>query len=122
MSQHGNETTNTSILDVLLALKHNVYRSLNTADLCVVREINGDTHRCEYLTDSDTHVAAVKLQGLDIKVNDVVLVTFTSNDFRTSLNAYKTNQANTNHDTPQEELHSILYGVITGLIFRKVEV
>ena len=39
---HGNDTENSSFLDVCFALKNNVFRTLNVADVCIVREINGD--------------------------------------------------------------------------------
>lgn len=120
MAQHGNDSENSSFLDVCFALKNNVFRTLNVADVCVVREINGDALRCEYITDASTNIECTKLDGLDIKVNDVVLVVFTSNDFRASLNAFKANQANT--DAKTLTFHEKSYGVIVGLIYRKPEV
>ena len=116
----GNDTENSSFLDVCFALKNNVFRTLNVADVCVVREINGDILRCEYITDSGTNIDCVKLQGLDINVSDVVLVIFTNNDFRASLNAFKASQANT--DSKTTLYHEKAYGVVVGLIYRKSEV
>lgn len=117
---HGNNTENSSFLDVCFALKNNVFRTLNVADVCVVREINEESLRCEYITDSNTSIECVKLQGLDIKVSDVVLVIFTNNDFRASLNAFKAGQSNTNSKTTS--YHEKTYGIVVGLIYRKSEV
>lgn len=117
---HGNETQDTSFLDVCFALKNNVFRTLNVADVCVVREINNESFRCEYITNSDTSIECIKFEGLDIKVSDVVLVVFTNNDFRASLNAFKAGQANTNATT--QAFHEKSYGVIVGLIYRRPEV
>lgn len=117
---HGNDTENSSFLDVCFALKNNVFRTMNVADVCVVREINGDILRCEYITDSGTNIECIKLQGLDINVSDVVLVIFTNNDFRASLNAFKANQTNT--DSKTALYHEKAYGVVVGLIYRKSEV
>lgn len=117
---HGNNTENSSFLDVCFALKNNVFRTLNVADVCVVREINEDILRCEYITDSNTNIECVMLQGLDIKVSDVVLVIFTNNDFRASLNAFKAGQPNTNSKTTL--YHEKTYGIVVGLIYRKSEV
>ena len=117
---HGNDTENSSFLDVCFALKNNVFRTLNVADVCVVREINGDILRCEYITDCNTNIACIKLQGLDIKVSDVVLVIFANNDFRASLNAFKAGQANT--DSKTTLYHEKAYGIVVGLIYRKSEV
>lgn len=117
---HGNNTENSSFLDVCFALKNNVFRTLNVADVCVVREINEESLRCEYITDSNTSIECVMLQGLDIKVSDVVLVIFTNNDFRASLNAFKAGQPNTNSKTTL--YHEKTYGIVVGLIYRKSEV
>lgn len=117
---HGNATENSSFLDVCFALKNNVFRTLNVADVCVVREINGDILRCEYITDCKTNIECIKLQGLDIKVSDVVLVIFTNNDFRASLNVFKASQTNT--DSKTTLYHEKAYGIVVGLIYRKPEV
>lgn len=119
---HGNDTENSSFLDVCFALKNNVFRTLNVADVCVVREINGESFRCEYITDSNTNIECVKLSSITVKSNDVVLVVFTNNDFRASLNAYKANQANTNSTTTTTQYHEKAYGVIVGVIYSKPEV
>lgn len=42
---HGNDTENSSFLDVCFALKNNVFRTLNVADICVIREIDGEVLR-----------------------------------------------------------------------------
>lgn len=117
---HGNETENSSFLDVCFALKNNVFRTLNVADVCVVREINNGSFRCEYITNSNVTIECTKLEGLDIKAGDVVLVVFTNNDFRASLNAFKAKRNNTNFTTVS--FHEKSYGVIVGLIYRRPEV
>lgn len=114
---HGNETENTSFLDVCFALKNNVFRTLNVADVCVVREIYTNSFKCEYITNSDTYIECVKLESLTLKIDDVVLVVFTNNDFRASLNAYKSGQANTNATT--QTFHDMKYGIIVGVVYRR---
>lgn len=119
-SEHGNYTENTSFVDVLKTLKQNIFRTMQTAELCVVREDAGDgSYRCEFLTNSQIFVSAIKLQDLDVQVNDVVLIVFTGCDYRASLNAYKNGDANTSFMTL--EYHQKQYGVITGLIYRKTQ-
>lgn len=117
---HGNDTENSSFLDVCFALKNNVFRTMNVADVCIVREINGTSFRCEYITDANINIECVALSNLKLKQNDVVLVVFTNHDFRASLNAYKANQTNTNSTTTQ--YHEKTYGVIVGVIYSKPEV
>ncbi len=120
MSNHGNKTENSSFLDVCFALKNNVFRTMNVADVCVIREISGDLIKCEYITDNNTSIHCAKIANVDCKVDDVVLVVFTNHDFRTSLNAFKNNQANTNFTSTA--YHEKSYGVIVGVIYRKSEV
>lgn len=116
---HGNNTENTSFLDICEALKNNIFRTMSVADVCVVRELNSGIAKCAYITNSDTVIEAYTLFNADIQVNDVVLIVFTNNDFRTSLKAFKNNQANTN--TITKKFHEKSYGVIVGLIYRKTE-
>lgn len=115
--QHGNNTENTSFLDVCLALKNNIFRTMNVADVCVIREINGENIRCEYITNNGASVICAKLQNLTLAVNDVVLVVFTNNDFRASLNAFKSNQLNTN--SKSTNLHAKEFGIIVGIVYRR---
>lgn len=115
---HGNHTENTSFMDVIFALKQNIFKTLNTCDLYVVRQL-GDKLMCESLTNSDTKIEAIKLRELDVQVDDIVLVMFTAQDFRASLNAYKNNNANTNSETT--EFHKKTYGIIAGVVYRKGE-
>lgn len=125
---HGNDTENTSFLDVIFALRQNVMRTINTSDLYIVRQIHTKEgiipipvgiYLCESLTNADTKIDCIKLQGLELKTGDVVLVTFTSHDFRASLRAYKNGDANTNSET--QSFHDKLYGIITGIVYRKGE-
>lgn len=116
---NGNRTENTSIIDLLLLLKRDVFRTLNTAEVCIVRSIDGDNAKCEYITSSDIIIDAYISQSVEVQVNDVVLVVFTGQDFRTTLNAYKSGQALKHFETKQ--YHEKLYGVITSLIYRKGE-
>lgn len=115
---HGNQTENTSFMDVIFALKQNIFKTLNTCDLYVVRQ-SGDKFTCESIVNNDTKLEAIKLKDLDVQVDDIVLVTFTSHDFRASLNAYKNGDANTNSETT--EFHKKTYGIITGVVYRKGE-
>lgn len=119
-SEHGNYTDNTSFVDILKTLKQNIFRTMQTAELAVVREDLGEgSFRCEFLANQQVFVSALKLQDLDVQVNDVVLIVFTGCDYRASLKAFKNGDANTSFNTQQ--YHQRLYGVITGLIYRKVQ-
>lgn len=116
--EHGNYTENTSFVDVLKAVKQNIFKTMQTAELCVVRESNGDgSYKCEFLTNSQIFISAIGFQNADIQVNDVVLVVFTGTDYRASLNAYKNGDANTS--TTTLIYHQTQYGVIVGCVYRR---
>lgn len=118
-SEHGNYTQNTSFVDVLKTLKQNIFKTMQTAEVAVVREDLGEgSYRCEYITNNQVFFSAIKLQDLDVQVNDAVLVIFTGTDFRASLNALKNGQADTSSTTIS--YHQKLYGIITGVVYRKI--
>lgn len=117
-TERGNYTENTSILDLLKAVKANIFKTMCTSEVCVIREDFGDdTYRCEYLTDSNTFVVALKFADLELSVGDVVLLVFTDRDYRASLNAYKSGQADTSVESTA--YHQKQFGVIVGVIFRR---
>lgn len=116
--EHGNYVEDTSFVDVLKAVKQNIFKTMQTAELCVVREANSDGgYKCEFLTNSQIFISAIGFQNADIRVNDVVLVVFTGTDYRASLNAYKNGDANTS--TTTLIYHQKQYGVIVGRVYRR---
>lgn len=119
ISEHGNYTDNTSFVDVLKTLKQNIFRTLYTAELAVVREIADEAYKCEMLTNRQVYISAIKFQDLDVQINDVVMIIFTGSDYRASLSAYKRGEADTSMSTSQ--FHQSKYGVIVGLIYHKTQ-
>ena len=121
MTTHGNnDNENTSLVDVMLALKENVFRTLNVADLGIVTKIDGDIVQCKFLTNNNVAINCIKLNNISVKLGDVVLITFTNTDFRVSLAQYKTNQEVITRSS--QIYHDIRYGVIIGIIYTKSEV
>lgn len=118
--EHGNYTENSSLIDLLLTVKSNIFRTMCTSNVCIVREDLGNgSYRCEYIDDNNTFVVAIKCKDVDVQVDDAVLITFTDRDYRASLNAYKNKQQNTN--TKTLSYHDKLYGIITGVVARRAE-
>lgn len=116
MQVSGNKTVSSDFLRVLLALKKNTMRDNNVAEVCLVQDISQSEIRCNTLS-SDSVIVCEKLQDLEIQKNDVVLVVFTNTDFRQNLKRIKSNQKSVKNQ--DEILHSLNYGVVIGLIYRK---
>lgn len=115
----GNNNTDASFLDVLFALKDNIMKDLNVADIVTVVSVDNDNRkfRCKLLANPNLQVECTNLQSLEVKVNDVMLAIFTTSDFRTNLSKVKNDQQLLKVEN--QTLHSKNYGVLVGLIYRK---
>ena len=113
----GNNVTSASFLDVLLALKENIARDTNVADLVIVDSINNDTYKCKFLANERLAISCIALDSLEVKQGDIMLAIFTSSDFRTNLQQYKDKQPLIIDE--QQTLHSKNYGVLVGLVYRE---
>lgn len=112
----GNDTQNTSFLDVCLALKSNIFKTLNVADVYIVREINKDSYKCESICNENVSIQSLCLQNITPEVGDVVLVLFTNTDFRAKLNTYKVGQSSSSSISTL--YHEKSYGIIIGIIYK----
>ena len=110
----GNQNVSSDFLRVLMALKSNVMKDTNVAEIAIVSQINGDEISCNLLNDNNIKVVCVSLHGISINEGDVVLIIFTNTDFRTNLKRYKQSQAT--YKIEADTLHSKNYGVIIGKI------
>lgn len=117
MTESGNKVVSSDFLRVLLALKQNTMRDNNVAEVAQVTNVTSDTLTCTLLSNANTYVNCIKLQNLDIKKDDIVLIVFTNKDFRQNLNRIKNNQKPI--DNQAETLHSLSYGIVVGLVYRK---
>lgn len=117
--QHGNRTENTSLVTVLQAVKQNIFRTLNTLDVYVVKSIDGDAYKCELMTDMDITISAISMQGLDIQVNDAVVVAFMGQDFRACFAQYKDNPVGVRSASQTKSFHELTYGIIIGRLWPK---
>lgn len=116
--EHGNYTENTSIIDLLLTVKSNIFKTMHTSSVCIVKEAFDDgSFRCSFIDESNIYVDAICMMGVEAKVDDAVLVIFTDRDYRASLNAYKNNQQNTNSTT--KSYHDLLFGIVVGIVARR---
>lgn len=110
----GNNVQDNDFFRLLLALKSNIMRATNVADLAVVENVTNDEILCRLLSDNAKKITCVKLKNLTIKKSDVVLVIYTNTDFRSNLKRAKSGQ--TTQTIEEHDLHSKSYGVIAGII------
>lgn len=106
----GNKNTSSSFLDVLMALKKNIMKDLNVAEIGIIKQIKGDDYYCSLLNNSKTTIVCRNLTNIEININDLVLILFTNTDTRNNLNRYKSNQNLVSVENLQ--LHSNSYGII----------
>ena len=111
----GNKNVSSDFLRVLLALKSNVMKDLNVAELAIVNQIKNDTYYCSLINSSNITLNCIKLKNLQVQENDIVLVIFTNTDFRQNLKRIKSNQKTIDNVT-NENLHNKSYAIIVGII------
>ena len=113
----GNRNITDDMTRVLFAVRDNALRNTNVADIAQVRTIGNDI--CCKDINTNESIICTKLQGLDIKVNDTVLIVYTNTDFRANLARIK---QDIQPQTIKEcTLHSKNYGVVIGVVYRKGE-
>ena len=113
----GNKNITDDLTRVLFAVRDNAMRNTNVADIAKVTIVDNYL-TCVDINNAET-IICTKLQGLDIMVNDTVLIVYTNTDFRENLSRIKQNiQVQTIKDCT---LHSKNYGVIIGVIYRQGE-
>ena len=117
--QAGNKQTTFTLDDIFKAMKGNIFRDLNVADIVRVMSVDdmNSKYMCTLLSNPDLRIETTKLQDLTIQKDDVMLCIFTSTDFRTNLSKFKNKQVL--QTTTNETLHSKNYGVLVGLIYRE---
>lgn len=115
----GNKNSTSAFLEVLMALKENINKDLNVAEIGRVVNINEDKIKVQLLNNSDQRLICYKLKGLVLDVNDYVLIVFTNSDFRSNLNKIKNNKLPQNIEN--EQWHSTNYGIIIGVIYKEEE-
>lgn len=110
----GNQNVSSDFLKVLMALKSNIMKDLNVAEIAIVSQKNGDEINCYLLNDNNVRVVCISLHNVTVNEGDIVLIIFTNTDFRTNLKKYKQNRAT--YKVEADTLHSKNYGVIIGKI------
>lgn len=109
----GNKTLDGNFLNVLLALKQNVMKDLNVADIAIIEQIKDNYNiYCKQLNNNLTTIVATKLNNLELSIGDCVVILYINDDFRLNLKRLKSNQSIVN--TTETNYHTKNYGVIIG--------
>lgn len=115
MNNGGNAGQTSNLLDVALALKENIFRTLNCADVLMVNEVNDDSYVCTKLNDSSLAFNCIALSGQSYQQGDIVLCIFADTDFRVNLTKVQNGKKPSQFITLDR--HSLSYGVIIGLVY-----
>ena len=116
----GNENVSSDFMRLLMALKGNIMRAIPVAEVLKVMTVNDTSIKCSYLSNQNSFVECVRLQGLSLKANDIVLAVFTKTRFKENLAKIKAGQQPQTIDG-NNDIHSLNNGVIIGVIYRKEE-
>ena len=82
----GNKNSTSAFLEVLMALKENINKDLNVAEIGKIININQDQIKVQLLNNNQQKLICYKLKDLELELNDYVLIVFTNSDFRSNLN------------------------------------
>lgn len=115
----GPQGNSSDFLKVLLAVKDKAMRDTHVATIAKVIELGDMTHRCSIIPtlkdESEKFVQAYYLEGLELDVDDIVLILFTDRNFTQNLRQLHYNQKLSPLEG-QSELHSQSYGIIIGKV------
>ncbi len=110
------ELVSSDFLRVLLALKENIMKDINVAEVCRVQSIVKNNYLCESLADS-TLVNAICMSGVTANVGDFVVIVFCNRDFRANLSIASFSRAF--RETDNNQRHSNAFGVIIGKVLEE---
>ena len=112
----GNQTFDSDFLKVLLALKQNVMKSLNSSDVCSIETVNPDSYSCKSLGSGDM-IECYALKDLVLTEKDIVVIIYPDYDFRSNLRRIKNNKEL--QYVNQESRHTKDCGIIIGVLYKE---
>ena len=122
----GNNVVSGDFLRVLLALKKNIMRDINVADVCQVKQNNSDgTWTCQSLSDNSSF-QAIALVDVQVALDDVVCVLFMNYDFRSNLKKIQVGQqpqimtSGSNHSKSAALIIGVVYTKRTDTILQRL--
>ena len=115
---------NDSELDVLLALKENIFKNLKVGSFGQVKKVNEEDNTASvvlfpaYKNNIEISINVTICKNLVIKEDDVVVILFLDTNFKQSLRQTLKQQKRSSLDTSIVEMHSINYGVVIASMSR----
>lgn len=116
--------SNDSELDVLLALKENIFKDLKVGSFAQVKTINEEEETASvtlfpaYKEEIEINISVAITRSVSIQENDVVVVLFLDTNFKQTLRQTLRQQKRAKLQTDVVELHSINYGVVIASMSR----
>lgn len=115
---------NDSELDVLLALKENIFKNLKVGSFGQVKNINEEDNTASvvlfpaYKNNIEITISVTICKNVIVKKDDVVVILFLDTNFKQSLRQTIKQQKRSSLDTSIVEMHSINYGVVIASMSR----
>lgn len=113
-----NTTTDYSELEVLLALKDNIFKNLKVGSFAQVVSVNTEDNTAQvilfpsYKGDIDVTISVIIPKSVLVSVDDTVVVLFLDTNFKQTLKQTIKKQKRSQLETTNVVLHSLNYGVI----------
>ena len=115
---------NDSELDVLLALKENIFKNLKVGSFGQVKSVNEEDNTASvvlfpsYKDSIEITISVTICKSVIVKEDDVVVILFLDTNFKQSLKQTIKQQKRSGLDTSIVEMHSINYGVVIASMSR----
>lgn len=119
--RQNKESIQNTDLDVLLALKTNIFKTLKVATLAQVTSVNGDIITASifplYKEEDELNLEVQKLKNIEVSKDDIVLILFLDRNFNQNLKQTQNKQERTKMtDLKDNSLHSYKQGIIIGVL------
>jgi len=124
MRMQNSNTRESSELDVLLALKDNIFKNLKVGSFAQVKSVNEEDNTASvvlfpaYKNTSEITISVTICKSVIVKEDDVVVILFLDTNFKQSLKQTIKQQKRNGLDASIIEMHSINYGVVIASMSR----
>lgn len=123
--QNNASVDESSELEVLLALRENIFKTLKVGSFAEVKSIDEDNKTAmvtlfpAYKNEIEITISVTTTASVEIQEHDLVVVLFLDTNFRSSLRQALKQQKRAGLDTNDITMHSINYGVIIASMSRE---
>ncbi len=118
-----NANNSPGFLQVLMALKENIFNDLQVATVAIVTQIieDADGNRTVLCRDFGDTISfqAYCLYNMDVLQGDVVVILYTDKDFRTNLKKLQSGDYEFTPNSEFETRHTKANGIAVGVLYRR---